>query len=98
VDPNLVVLNIYNIRSVRPQRAEEGDDGSVLIHDDERVLAFEQASALFRSISDALNEVRVEVYAPVQWRDLGGRAKAIASLRPRVAEELDNAREPQDTE
>jgi hypothetical protein len=66
VDPDQVIVNIFNIRSVR--ETSRNDSAPILVarrsQDPE---PFEEASSLFASIDARYSDEFVEVYAPVDW-------------------------------
>jgi len=65
VDPRLVVLNLYTVKSVRAQSRE--DEKAVLVDGPPQPVPFEERSTLFRSIDQRMDETVVEVYAPVAY-------------------------------
>lgn len=66
VDPRLVIIHVYTIKSVRV--SSRNDEGSILVaRAGQDPVPFEEESALFRSINEGYTEGYVEVYAPVTW-------------------------------
>ena len=66
MDPQLVIIHVYTIKSVRV--SSRNDEASILVARTGRdPVPFEEESALFRSINEGYTEGYVEVYAPVTW-------------------------------
>lgn len=86
VDPRLVVLHSYTVRSVRTE--SRNDEEAIQIAKRPKPQPFEQASFLFRSIREGLAEAFVEVYAPVQWEDPAQKRRLRAALADDVLEVL----------
>lgn len=70
IDHNLVILSTHKLKSVADQTS---DEGPILIIKGsgtrETVETFEEVSSLFKSIKDKENEIFVEVFAPVTFKD-----------------------------
>jgi len=66
IDPRLVIIHIYTIKSVRV--SSRNDEGSIMVaRTGQDPVPFEEESALFRSINEGYTEGYVEVYAPITW-------------------------------
>ncbi len=65
IDRSLVVLNVFDIKSVRVM--SRNDEARILVDRPGGPRPFEEESALFRSINQGYSEGFVEVYAPVSW-------------------------------
>lgn len=65
VDPRLIIVHVYTIRSVKV--SSRNDEAGIMVFRDQNPQPFEQVSALFRSINEGYTEGYVEVYAPVDW-------------------------------
>jgi hypothetical protein len=64
VDPDLVVVNVFSIRSVKEM--SRNDEAGILVIDT-RPEPFDQVSTLFASINEGYADEYLEVYAPVEW-------------------------------
>ena len=67
VNSHFVVLNQFNIESVRTQ--SRNSEGSIMILKGRQPIPLEQESTLFRSIDESLKESHLECYAPVEYQD-----------------------------
>lgn len=67
VDPDLVIVHAYDIKSAR--ETSSNDEEGILVHSVPTPQAFIDVSTLFKSINAAYAEKWVEVYAPVSWSD-----------------------------
>lgn len=66
IDPRLVIVHVYTIKSVRA--SSRNDEASIMVaRTGQDPVPFEDESALFRSINEGYTEGYVEVYAPVIW-------------------------------
>ncbi len=66
IDPRLLIIHVYTIKSVRV--SSRNDEGSIMVARPAQVpVPFEDGSALFRSINEGYTEGYVEVYAPIAW-------------------------------
>jgi len=64
LDADLVVVNVFSIRSAREM--SRNDEQGILVLGDPPEL-FENASTLFASINERYADEFVEVYAPIEW-------------------------------
>lgn len=67
VDHNLVIVNIFSIKSVREQA--RNSEAAIIVLTAEGPQNFEQISTLFKSIDEAIQDRLIEVYAPVRYKD-----------------------------
>lgn len=67
LEPEFVIVNSFDIKSVREQA--RNSEASVSVLTPEGPVDFEAESALFRSIDEAVKEKYIEVYAPVTYQD-----------------------------
>lgn len=66
IDPRLVIIHVYTIKSVRV--SSRNDEASIMVaRTGQDPVPFEEESALFRSINEGYTEAYVEVYAPITW-------------------------------
>lgn len=69
IDSNFVIINVYNIRSVR--EISRNDEAGILVAGvaEQEPKPFEEKSTLFASINERYADEFIEVYAPVKWDD-----------------------------
>lgn len=67
IDPNLVMIGKLMFKSVREQ--SRNSESSILVTTATEPRSFEDMSALFRSIDEAISEAVIEIYAPVTYSD-----------------------------
>ena len=78
-DPSqFVILHAYTVKSVKEE--SRNDEASILVNQSPPVL-FEDASPLFQSIDEKLNEAFVEIYAAVEYQTPAERR----SMRKRLS-------------
>jgi HD superfamily phosphohydrolase len=65
IDPDLVIVHTFDIKSVR--ETSRNEEAGILVSTDPEPRSFTDESALFRSINEGYVEQFVEVYAPVDW-------------------------------
>lgn len=88
VPSRFVVFHFYKIESVRSQ--SRNSEGSIQIASDGGCRNFEDASMIFASIDEGLKEEKIEVYAPVAYRDDKEKKTLLRRCReeiPRILEE-----------
>jgi HD superfamily phosphohydrolase len=78
VDPRLVILNTYTIKSVRAESRD--DEKAILVSDSPQPVSFEERSTLFRSIDERMDETVAEVYAPVAYETEADKRKMLNLL------------------
>jgi hypothetical protein len=79
IDKRLVIVNAFDIKSVRT--SSRNDEGSIMVATQPEPRPFEEESDLFRSINESYTTASVEVYAPVEWRNHSQRER----LRKRLS-------------
>jgi HD superfamily phosphohydrolase len=94
VDPNLVIVNTFSIKSVREQARNSEASIIVVGPDVEKPAIFEAKSALFRSIDEAVQEKYVEVYAPITYGDDKQKKKLKAQYYGEIRGILTNFTQP----
>lgn len=94
VDPNLVIVNTFSIKSVREQARNSEASIIVVGLDAEKPAIFEAKSALFKSIDEAVQEKYVEVYAPVAYGDDKQKKKLKAQYYGEIRGILTNFMQP----
>lgn len=67
VDPNLVIVDGYTIRSVR--ETARNTEASIIVLTPEGPRNFDEESTLFRSIDEAIQDQYMAVYAPITYPD-----------------------------
>lgn len=78
VDPRLVILSVYTIKSVRVQSRD--NEKGILVADRPQPVAFEEKSTLFKSIDERMDDTVVEVYAPVTYETEADKRKVLDLL------------------
>ncbi len=74
IDPRLLIIHVYTIKSVRV--SSRNDEASIMVaRVGQTPVPFEEESALFRSINEGYTEGFVEVYAPVTWETATDRKR-----------------------
>jgi uncharacterized protein len=84
VNPDVTILNTYQIKSVR--ESSRNDEASILVEKAGLPGKFEDESVLFSSINERLSDEYVEVYAPVSWPNTAERARHLNSIMPKIKE------------
>lgn len=84
VDPNLVVLNAFSIRSVR--QMSRNDEAGILVQREPRPRPFGEESTLFKSINERYSDEFVEVYAVVEWGTQADKKRIRRDLREPIME------------
>ena len=80
VKPEFTIINSYQVKSVKEMARDNEPEGKIsIIKNGGGREEFETASTVFRSIDDSLNEVWLEVYAPVEFRDKRDKNDKIGS-------------------
>jgi HD superfamily phosphohydrolase len=69
IKPEYTIINSYQVKSVKEVSRDGEEEGRLTIRNEKERKIFEEASTVFRSIDDSLNEVWVEVYAPVEFKE-----------------------------
>jgi hypothetical protein len=75
VDADLVILHVFDLKSVR--ESARNDEKGIMVDMPSEPRPFDQESALFASIDEKYVEEYVEVYAPVSWNDRTERARIL---------------------
>ena len=88
IDKKLVILNVFDIKSVRS--SSRNDEGGIMIETDHEPMQFEEESDLFRSINEGYSTSFVEIYGPLGWtsdfeRD-DQRKKVVGPIRDAIKE------------
>lgn len=81
-----VIAHAYTLKNVKEQ--SRNDEASILI-EGTQPKPFEQASTLFSSIDEKLNETSFEIYAPVQYLTPADRRKLKRDLRAPIMQVLE---------
>jgi hypothetical protein len=76
--PDMVAIHAHTVKSVRTE--SRNDEGAILV-DSAKPAPFDEISALFGSINAEMNEVYVEVYAPVVYDTPTNRNRLITRLK-----------------
>lgn len=84
IDPAFVILNVYDIKSVKEM--SRNDEAGIMIAKDPAPVPFEEESALFKSINEGYKEESVEVYAPVEWQTPAERKEIIRKVHEPIQE------------
>ena len=79
IDSDFVILNVFDIRSVR--ETSRNDESNIMIATDPKPRPFEEESTLFRSIDESYVDEFVEVYAPVAWDTITDKRKVRAEAK-----------------
>jgi hypothetical protein len=84
VDPQLIIVNTFTIKSVREQA--KNTEASILVLRPEGPVNFEEVSTLFRSIDQAIRDQYLEVYAPIRYRDEREKKRLKAQYQTEIRE------------
>lgn len=88
IDPRLVIVHGFDIKSVRT--SSRNDEGSIMVAHSQKPKSFEDESPLFSSINERYAEGCVEVYAPVSWPTRSDRQRIKASLHQPIREAIES--------
>ena len=88
IDPRLVIVHGFDIKSVRT--SSRNDEGSIMVAHSQKLKSFEDESPLFSSINERYAEGCVQVYAPVSWPTRSDRQRIQASLRQPIREAIES--------
>lgn len=78
IDPKHVILNLFNIDSVRT--LSRNSEGAIMVFKRPKPASFEEESTLFRSIDESLKEEFLECYAPVSYKDVKAREELLHKI------------------
>jgi HD superfamily phosphohydrolase len=82
VDPRMVVVFAFDIRSVRTTSRD--DESGIMVQTPQSPRPFEEESTLFASINERYSEGYVEVYAPVTWESATEKERIRLKLRDSI--------------
>ena len=88
IDPRLVIVHGFDIKSVRT--SSRNDEGSIMVAHSQKPKPFENESPLFASINERYAEGCVQVYAPVSWPTRSDRKRMQASLTQPIREAIES--------
>lgn len=81
-EPEYVILNCVKIKLVKGLSKNSDSEGKiVLINQRGKRVHFEEKSDIFRSIDLSMKDIRLEVYAPIEYTDAGDKKEKIESIR-----------------
>jgi hypothetical protein len=87
VEPDLVILHSYQIKSAR--ESSRNDEASILVSRPGQIPShLEKESTLFASIDERLSDQFVEIYAPVEWGERADRDRRLARLAQPLKEAI----------
>jgi uncharacterized protein len=94
VDPLEVILNVFDIKSVRA--TSRNDESGIMVATRGAPVFFQNESALFGSINESYTEGFVEVYAPVPraWADRTQRSRWTKALSSPIREAIESVLRP----
>lgn len=87
VDPRLVIVHGFDIKSVRT--SSRNDESSIMVAHSPKPQPFEDESPLFSSINEGYAEGSIEVYAPIAWETRSDRQRARKALRQPIKEAIE---------
>ena len=87
VDPRLVIVHGFDIKSVRT--SSRNDEGSIMVARSPKPQPFEEESTLFASINEGYADGSVEVYAPITWDTRADRRRVRDALRQPMREAIE---------
>ncbi len=87
-DKRFVIANSFKFKSVK-EMSKDNNEGKLIIKSkDETRVEFQEESMVFNSISESLNEVHFEVYAPIKFETVVGKERKLTDFKTRVLEIL----------
>ncbi|MCP5051179.1 MAG: HD domain-containing protein [bacterium] len=92
VSPEFTIINSYQVKSVKEVSRNEEKEGQIKINEGGVPKKFEDISTVFQSIDESLNEIWVEVYAPVDFKDRRDREKKMKVWKSEIANILKEVR------
>jgi len=81
IDPDLVIIHCYSVKSVR--ETSKNDEEGILVAD-LQPSPFIERSALFASINESYVEQSVDIYAPMSWSSKNERNKLRREVKPEI--------------
>lgn len=90
IDPNLVLMVVLSIKSVRAEKVKDYIGSIPVKMDDGKLLDFTDCSTLFKSINEKEKDEIIEVYAPVDLGTETMKTKYRAELEKIIYEFLNN--------
>jgi hypothetical protein len=88
-DPSkLVIAHSYSLKSVRTQ--SRNDEGPIMVHAVPNPTPFDQASDLFNSIQEKLNDPHFAVYAPVAYENPVERRQLQSKIKEPIIGSLED--------
>lgn len=88
------IVNSYMVKSVKELARNDDPEGKIIIlKQDGSKKDFEDESTVFQSIDESLNEVYIEVYAPVTFLDNRDRQNKTSAWKGEILEVLKNLNE-----
>jgi len=89
VDPDYVIVHVFDIKSVKEM--SRNDEAGILVASQPDPVFFEEKSSLFASINEGLKEEFVEVYAPICWDTRRDRETLLVASREPIQEAIEQA-------
>lgn len=83
-----VIINSYQVKSVKEVSRDGEREGEIIIMDKDKKKSFLRESTVFNSIDESMKEVRVEVYAPFPDLPERERKEKIKNLEKEIIEIL----------
>jgi HD superfamily phosphohydrolase len=84
---DFIILNSYMIKSVK-EMSKDSEGNIIIVKSDESKRQFDEDSTVFKSIDDSIKDIIVEVYAPLEYKDIQDKEKKIKTLTKEILEML----------
>lgn len=87
-DKRFVIANSFIFKSVKEMSRDDNEGKLIIKSKDETPVEFQEESMVFNSISESLNEVHFEVYAPVEFETVVGKERKLNDFKTGILEIL----------
>jgi hypothetical protein len=92
-DKNYVIVNSFKFKSVKEMSKDDNEGKLIIKTKDDTVAEFQDESMVFNSISESLNEVYFEVYAPVEFETALEKEKKLNEFKIKIMEILEELKD-----
>lgn len=83
-DPNYVIVNSFKFKSVKEMSKDDNEGKLMIKTKDDTLVEFQEESMVFHSINQSLNEVYLEVYAPIEFGPMKEKDKKMKEIKVEI--------------
>jgi len=87
-DPDYVIVNSFKFKSVKEMSKDDNEGKLIIKTKNDTLVEFEEESRVFNSISESLDEVLFEVYAPLEYETVLEKDKKTKKFKVEILELL----------